>query len=92
VGFQFGIGREFAIDRNYGLTLFARGRIAKLTNFRGILTESNNGNTGTFGLAKFADGTMDYDNVTNIGSGGEGYATVDFTGFDVGISLNFYSL
>jgi hypothetical protein len=42
-------------------------------------------------LDKFKDGTVDIDDPSNIGTNGDPYATIDFTGFDVGASLNFYS-
>jgi tetratricopeptide (TPR) repeat protein len=91
-GFQVGIGREFAVSRNLGITLYARGRYAKITNFRGDLKNSY-GEVGTFGLAKFDSsyGIVDVDNTGYIGGNGESYATVDFTGFDAGVAFNFYT-
>ncbi len=86
VGFQFGIGRDFAVGPNFGVSLFARGRYAKISNFRGSLSDGN-----SWVLAKFSDGTVDIDNPANIGTNGETYATVDFTGFDIGASINWYS-
>ena len=89
VGFQVGIGHDFAISRTFALSVFVRGHYAKLTNFQGTLY-GNNG-YGTFGLAKFSDGTVDIDNAGHIGGNGESYATIDETGFDAGVALNFYS-
>jgi hypothetical protein len=86
VGFQLGIGRDFAINRNFGISVFGRFRYAKITNFTGVLSDNNN-----WALVKYANGTVDIDNAANVGTNGETYATVDFTGFDVGASLNFYS-
>jgi tetratricopeptide (TPR) repeat protein len=91
-GFQLGIGREFLVSRNVGITLYARGRYAKITNFRGELTDSY-GYVGTFGLAKddVNFGIVDVNNTGNIGGNGESYATMDFTGFDAGVAVNFYT-
>ena len=89
VGFEVGIGHDFAISRSVALSLFVRGHYAKLTNFQGTLY-GNNG-YGTFGLAKFSDGTIGIDNSSSIGGNGESYATIDSTGFDAGVALNFYN-
>lgn len=86
VGFQFGIGRDFAISPNFGISLFGRFRYCKITNFTGTLSDGQ-----PWALAKFSDGSVDIDDPANIGTGGETYATLDWTGFDVGASLNFYS-
>ncbi len=86
VGFQLGIGRDFAINRNFGISIFGRFRYCKITNFTGTLSDGQ-----AWALAKFADGTVDIDDPSNIGTSGESYATVDWTGFDIGASLNFYS-
>ncbi len=86
IGFQVGLGRDFAIGRNFGLSVFGRFHYCKLTQFQGTLSDG-----GSWVLAKFKDGTVDIDNPANIGSNGETYATIDFTGFDIGAALNFYS-
>ena len=86
VGFQFGIGRDFAINPNFGISLFGRFHYCKITNFTGTLSDGQ-----PWALAKFADGSVDIDDPANIGTGGETYATIDWTGFDIGASLNFYS-
>jgi len=99
LGFQVGIGRDFALSRNTSITLFARGRYAKLTNFQGNITDPN-GNYFKAGLAlepsitgAGGDPGVFIEDVNNIGgAAGNQYATVDFTGFDVGVALNFYSL
>jgi hypothetical protein len=86
IGFQVGLGRDFAISRNFGISVFGRFRYSKLTQFQG--TDQN----GTqWVLAKFKDGTVDIDTPDHIGTNGETYATIDWTGFDIGASLNFYS-
>jgi len=92
VGFQLGIGREFAISRRFGIELYAEGRYAKITNFRGTLTDQD-GNTVDAALVTGANkGVVDFDTPSSVGSAnGENYTTLDFTGFDVGFSLNFYS-
>lgn len=98
-GFQAGIGRDFAVSRNMSISLFARGRYAKLTNFQGNITSNVTGNYFNGGLAT-ESGITNFDanpavfveDVTQIGPGnGNRYATIDFTGFDVGVALNFYS-
>jgi len=88
VGFQLGVGREFAISDHLGLELFARGRYARITELKGTVT-NNNGDQATMGLMKFSDGSVHLDNVGNIG-GGENFATLDYTGFDVGLGLTFF--
>ncbi len=87
VGFQVGVGRDFAIGRNFGISIFARGRYCQISGFQGTLSDGNN-----YALVKYSDGTVDIDNPANVGSGGEKYAVIDFTGFDAGISLNWFSL
>jgi tetratricopeptide (TPR) repeat protein len=89
VGFQCGIGRDFALNDTMSLSVYGRFHYAKITNLKGTL--SGNYGSDTFGLAKLSDGTIDIDNAGNIGGNSETYATLDFTGFDVGIGLNFYS-
>lgn len=79
-GCEASIGREFAIGRHFGLEVFARGRFAQISGLRGVLSDGN-----SYGLDKFSDGTVD------INQGSSGTATLDFTGFDAGISLNWYS-
>jgi hypothetical protein len=90
VGFQIGAGREFAVNQSFGFTLFARGRYARISNFQGKLLDSN-AIAGNFGLASGADGVVDIDSTSNITAANhEHYATIDFTGFEVGAALNFY--
>ncbi len=80
LGCEASIGREFAIGRHFGLEIFARGRFARISGLQGILSDGQ-----SYGLDKFSDGTVD------INPGSNGTATLDFTGFDAGISLNWYS-
>ncbi len=87
VGFQVGIGRDFAIGRNFGISLFARGRFCQISGFQGTLSDGDN-----YALVKYSDGTVDIDSPANVGVGGEKYAVIDYTGFDAGISLNWFSL
>jgi tetratricopeptide (TPR) repeat protein len=91
LGFQLGVGRDFAVSDRLGISIFAKGYYAKLSNFQGTLVDGN-GNSGQFGLAIDSDGTVDVPNTSDIGgASGNRYATVDFTGFDVGMSINFYT-
>jgi tetratricopeptide (TPR) repeat protein len=91
LGFQASIGREFAVTDRVSVSLFAKGYYAKLTNFQGTLVDDN-GYGGQYGLAVLPDGSLDVQPTGQIGGGsGARYATVDFTGFDVGMSVNFYS-
>ena len=87
VGFQVSIGREFALTRQFGLDIFARARYAKITNFQGVLSDGN-----TWELEKFSDGSVDIGSPSNIGQNGTTAATIDFTGFDAGIALSWFSL
>ena len=91
VGFEVGVGREFAIGRNLGLSLYGRGRYARLTNFRGTVYNPDTGGQADDGLAVYPDGEVFSTDVSNIGNNGVNYATVDFTGFDVGAALTFYA-
>ncbi|HTC19816.1 MAG TPA: hypothetical protein VK859_03145, partial [bacterium] len=88
VGFQFGVGREFEIGNRLGLRLFARGRYSKITNINGNFTDAN-GVPDNYGLVVFPNGTVGADRTSNIGNG-EHYATLDYTGFDVGVGLTFF--
>ncbi len=93
IGFQLGIGREFEIGRHLGLRIFGRGRYAKITNISGNLT-SNGGVTDNYGLVNtggnYLGNSIAVDSTSNIGSNGEGYATLDYTGFDIGVGLTFF--
>lgn len=94
LGFQVGIGRDFAISRNTSISLFARGRYAKLTNFKGTITDTS-GYSANVGLATepaFNNEIYVEDQTQIGGAAGNKYTTIDFTGFDVGVALNFYSL
>ncbi len=92
VGFQVGIGREFAISRQFGIELYAQGRYAKITNYRGTVYDQY-GNAQTVGLTNgTTNGVAEIDNPAYINSAsGERNTTLDFTGFDVGFAMNFYS-
>lgn len=93
-GFQFGIGRDFALSQNMSLTLFARGRYAKLANYTGTITDVN-GNSANVGLVTEPafNNEVFVEDLTSVGgAAGNKYTTIDFTGFDVGLALNFYSL
>jgi len=93
IGFQLGLGREFAVNRHFGIEIYARGYYARITNFQGTLYDLY-GNSQSFGLAASSSGptVVDADFPQYIGgSNSERYATIDYTGFDVGASLNFYS-
>ncbi len=90
VGFQAGLGREFAISDRFGFVLFAKGRYARISNFQGRLLDAN-AVAGNFGLATGTNGVVDIDlpsNITNANN--EHYTTIDFTGFEAGVALNFY--
>ncbi|GEM_PF-1622976 len=93
VGFQIGIGREFEITNSFGVEIYAEGRYARLTNFQGTLSDQY-GNSFNAGLATGnTNGTIDFDTPSYINAAnGEHYSTLDFTGFDVGVSFNWYSL
>jgi tetratricopeptide (TPR) repeat protein len=91
IGFQFGIGREFQVSPRFGIELFARAYYAQISNFQGTLNDGNS--SGTFALASSSSGPalVDAENPALVNSTyQERYATIDFTGFDVGASLNFY--
>jgi hypothetical protein len=87
IGFQVSIGREFALTPQFGLEIFARGRFAKINNFQGVLSDGN-----SWELEKFSDGSVDIGSPSNVGQNGITAATVDFTGFDAGIALSWFSL
>jgi hypothetical protein len=91
VGFQASIGRDIALGGPWGLSLYGRGRFARLTNFRGTVYNPNTGGVANDGLALFPNGEVFSTDVANIGGSGITYATVDFTGFDVGVALTFFT-
>ena len=91
IGYQVGIGREFQVSPRFGIEIYGRAYYAQITNFQGTLYDGNS--SGTFGLASSSSGptVVDADYTSHISSANaERYATIDFTGFDVGASLNFY--
>jgi hypothetical protein len=81
---------EFEIGPRLGLRIFARGRYAKISNINGTFT-SFNGVTDNYGLvsAPYLGNSISVDSTSNIG-GNEHYATLDYTGFDLGIGLTFF--
>ncbi len=85
-GFQASIGREFAVNDRFSVDIYARGRYAKITNYTGVLADGN-----SYGLLKLANGTVDIDTPALVGRGGVQYATVDLTGFDIGVAFCWYS-
>lgn len=91
IGFQLGIGREFEVSPRFGIEIYGRAYYAQITNFQGTLYDGNT--SGTFALASSSSGPalVDADNPIYVNSANqERYTTIDFTGFDVGASLNFY--
>ena len=90
VGFQVGIGREWQLARDWGLSVFARGRYAKLSHFQGTVYAPGGGEA-TEGLAVLSDGEIYPYPLENIGNNGVGYATIDFTGFDVGAAISLFA-
>jgi tetratricopeptide (TPR) repeat protein len=86
IGFQLGIGREFAVTPRFGISLFARGHYSEISDIRGRLSDGY-----TYALVQYSDKTVDIDDPANIGISGEKYATLDYFGFDVGLSLNWYT-
>ena len=91
VGFQLGVGREFAISDQLGVELYAEGRFVQISQYKGTLYDQY-GNSEYVGLASgTSNGTVDFDTPQYINSAGERYATLDFTGFDLGFSINWYT-
>lgn len=90
-GFQVGIGREFEIDSHLGLRLFARGRYCKITDINGYFTSAD-GAYDNYGLMVFPGlgNGIGVDSTSNIGANGEHYATLDYSGCDVGVGLTFF--
>ena len=92
VGFQLGVGREFAISDQLGIELYAEGRFVQISNYKGTLYDQN-GNSSYVGLTSgTSNGTVDFDNPAFINAAnGERYANLNFTGVDVGFSINWYT-
>jgi hypothetical protein len=90
VGFQASVGRDFALGPRWSLSVYGRGRYARLTNFRGTVYTPD-GYQADDGLALYPNGEVFSTDVSNIGNNGVNYASVDFTGFDVGLALTFYA-
>lgn len=91
VGFQLGIGREWALAPDIGFSLLAHGRIARVSDLSGDLV-NNSGPAGTYGLATSSQGIVDVAPAQQIGASYKNtYTTVDFTGFDLMFAMVFYS-
>jgi hypothetical protein len=92
IGFQLGIGREFAITNRFGFSIYAQGHYSKITNYRGTVYDQN-GNSYDVGLATgLTNGVVEIDGPGYINSAnGERYTTLDFVGFDLGIAFNWYT-
>ncbi len=87
------IGYEWMLSPGFGLELSLRGRYASFKGLTGNATVSNSNNpsiwSGTAGLYKSPNGALKLDPSDKIPAG-DTLATVDFSGFDAGLSINAY--
>ena len=88
VGFQVTVGRDIVLSDRWGLEIFARGRYARITNYRGTV-ESDYGGQADAALIRYSDGEVHTGNVSGMGPS-DSFATLDFTGFDAGVGLTFF--
>lgn len=89
VGFQASIGREFTVSQKFAVSLFAKGRYARIGHYRGTVV-TYDGYEAQVGLGTYPNGEVHVADVSSIGGGGLEYTTLDFTGFDVGVAFVFY--
>ena len=88
VGFQVAVGRDIVLSDRWGLEIFARGRYARISNFRGTVFSDYEGQADA-ALIRYSNGEVHTGNVSGMGPN-DSFATLDYTGFDAGIGLTFF--
>lgn len=88
VGCSLGIGNEWFVTREVGLEISGRFRYAKIPQVEG--TASNQAAGTTAALAVLRNGTLGVQPSQSLGQGNGDYASIDYTGFDLRLSMDLY--
>ncbi|HUO58948.1 MAG TPA: hypothetical protein VMV05_12300 [bacterium] len=82
------VGREWYLGPNWGIGLFFKERVVPVSRISQSGTYM--GFTGSLGLAVDPNGILVTDDANQIGKDGTRWAVLDYSGFDAGLSFNFY--
>lgn len=88
-GFTIGAGREWKMSPTVGFELIGRFRYLTINQLQNNYFVSTGG-TGQAVLATDSLGNIGLASPQSIGQNGLRYATLDFTGFNLGFAFNFY--
>lgn len=88
VGCSVGLGNEWFVTREVGLELSGRFRYAKIPQVEGVTTNQTSGTTSA--LAIMRNGTLGVQSSQSLGQGDGNYASIDYTGFDLRLSMDLY--
>lgn|GEM_PF-1950045 len=88
VGCSLGVGNEWFVTREVGLELSGRFRYAKIPQVQGSASNQTMGTTAA--LAVLRNGTLGVQPSQSLGQGNGDYASIDYTGFDVRLSMDLY--
>jgi hypothetical protein len=88
VGCSVGVGNEWFVTREVGLELSGRFRYAKIPQVEGTATNQTLGTTAA--LAILRNGTLGVQSSQSLGQGNGNYASIDYTGFDMRLSMDLY--
>ncbi len=88
LGWSLGVGNEWFLTREVGLELSGRFRYAKINQVQGDITNPQ-GSTSS-ALAVLRNGTLGVQSTQSLGQGNGAYAAIDYTGFDLRLSMDLY--
>lgn len=88
-GFQLGLGREWRISPTVGFQMMGRFRYLSISQLENNYFVSGGG-AGQAVLAVDSQGSLGLATPQDIGQGGLRYASIDYTGFSLNFSFNFY--
>jgi hypothetical protein len=88
VGCSVGLGNEWFVTREVGVELSGRFRYAKIPQVEGTATNQAAGTTAA--LAVLRNGTLGVQSSQSLSQGNGDYASIDYTGFDLRLSMDLY--
>ena len=89
LGFTLGVGAEWPVSSRVGFQMMGRFRYLSITHLQNNFNVGNL-SSGQAVLAKDSQGTLGLATQQDISNGGLSYAVMDYTGFNLICSFNFY--
>ena len=90
LGATFEAGREWRLEKNLGIGVFYRQRLAVVPRIHQDNVPLVGGGIGNVGLVVEPNGTINIDDPDLIGKDGSRWAVADLSGFDAGLTFNLY--